>query len=45
MGSLTVDVAEQVLNGETPEFSVVEDREVYMPVTLVTADNVADFAE
>ena len=45
MGSLTVEVAEQVLNGETPEFSAVDDREVYMPVTLVTADNVADFAE
>ena len=45
MGSLTVDLAEQVLNGETPEFSAVDDREVYMPVTLVTADNVADFAE
>ena len=44
MGVLTVQLAEQVLNGETPDFANVEDREVYMPVTLVTADNVADFA-
>ncbi len=45
MGALTVDLAEQVLNDETPDFSNADEREVYMPVTLVTADNVADFAE
>jgi len=45
MGSLTVDLAEQVLAGDTPEFSAADEREVYMPVVLVTSDNVADFAE
>ena len=45
MGVLTVELAEQVLSGETPDFANVEEREVYMPVTLVTAENVADFAQ
>ena len=45
MGVLTVDLAEQILNGQTPEFGNAEEREVYMPVTLVTAENVADFAK
>ena len=45
MGVLTVELAEQILNGQTPEFGNAEEREVYMPVTLVTAENVADFAK
>jgi ribose transport system substrate-binding protein len=45
MGVLTVELAEQILNGQTPEFDNPDEREVYMPVTLVTAENVADFAE
>lgn len=45
MGVLTVELAELILGGGTPEFGNVEEREVYMPVTLVTIDNVADFAE
>ena len=44
MGVLTV-VADQYLAGQTPEFGNAEEREVYMPVTLVTAENVADFAK
>ena len=43
MGKLTVDLAKTLLDGGTITFGNDENREVYNPVTLVTADNVADF--
>jgi ribose transport system substrate-binding protein len=45
MGALTVQLADEVLQGQTPKFDNVENREVYMPVKLVTIDNVADFVK
>ena len=45
MGALTVALAKQVLAGETPKFDNTTDREVYMPVKLVTIDNVAEFVK
>lgn len=44
MGKLTVELAKTITDGDTPEFGNAADREVYQPVTLVTTDNVADFA-
>lgn len=43
MGALTVDLAEQLANGETPDFDNEAEREVYQEVTLVTSENLADF--
>ena len=43
MGKLTVELAKTLLDGGTITFGNDENREVYNPVTLVTADNVADF--
>ncbi len=45
MGALTVDLARQILAGETPTFGNAELREVYEPIKLVTLDNVADYAK
>ena len=45
MGVLTVELAQQVLAGQTPVFGDVDLREVYKPVTLVTAANVADYVK
>ena len=45
MGALTVDLANQILAGKTPKFDNEAEREVYMPVKLVTIDNVADFVK
>lgn len=44
MGEKTVEITKTLLAGETPEFDNPEDREVFQPVTLVTADNVNEFA-
>ena len=44
MGALTVDLAAQVLDGKKLTFDNPADREVYQKVTLVTKDNVADYA-
>ncbi len=43
MGKLTVELAKTLLDGGTITFGNDENREVYNPVALVTADNVADF--
>ncbi len=43
MGALTVDLAEQLANGETPDFDNEAEREVHQEVTLVTSENLADF--
>lgn len=45
MGALTVALAQQVLAGETPTYDNTTDREVYMPVKLVTIDNVAEYVK
>ncbi len=45
MGALTVSLAETILAGGTPDFGDVELREVYMPVKLVTIDNVTDYVK
>jgi ribose transport system substrate-binding protein len=45
MGALTVDLANQILGGQTPTFDNEAEREVYMEVELVTIDNVEDFAK
>jgi ribose transport system substrate-binding protein len=45
MGELTVNLAEMVLAGEALSFDTPDEREVYMDVTLVTPENVADFAK
>lgn len=43
MGMLTVDLATQALDGEDIDFDNPEDREVFQPITLITAENVADY--
>lgn len=43
MGELTVELAKTIVEGGTPDFDNPADREVFQPVTLVTAENVADF--
>lgn len=45
MGALTVDLANQILAGNTPKFDNAAEREVYMPVKLVTIENVADYVK
>jgi ribose transport system substrate-binding protein len=45
MGALTVALAQQILAGQTPKFDNTTDREVYMPVKLVTIDNVAEYVK
>ena len=44
MGALTVDLAADAVDGSDLPFDNADDREVYQDVTLVTPDNVADFA-
>jgi ribose transport system substrate-binding protein len=44
MGALTVDLASDAIDGTDLPFDNAEDREVYQGVTLVTPENVADFA-
>lgn len=43
MGALTVDLAADAVDGNDIEFDNADEREVYQDVTLVTADNIADF--
>lgn len=43
MGALTVDLAGQAIDGEEIDFDNPEDREVFQPITLISAENVADF--
>lgn len=43
MGKLTVDLAEQITGGKTVSFSNAQTKEVFNPITLVSADNVATF--
>ncbi|MBD8079866.1 substrate-binding domain-containing protein [Cellulosimicrobium arenosum] len=45
MGELTVDLADQAVSGEEIDYDNAEEREVYQPVTLVDADNVADYLQ
>ena len=45
MGALTVALANKILAGETVQFDNTTEREVYMPVVLVTKDNVAEYAK
>ena len=45
MGALTVELAQQILAGETPAFGDAELREVYEPIKLVTLENVADYVK
>lgn len=44
MGALTVDLAADAIDGTDLPFDNAAEREVYQGVTLVTPDNVADFA-
>ena len=44
MGALTVDLAAQAVDGDELPFDNADEREVYQGVTLVTPDNVADYA-
>lgn len=44
MGALTVDLAADAIDGTDLPFDNAEEREVYQGVTLVTPENVADFA-
>jgi len=44
MGALTVDLAADALDGTPIPFSNADEREVYQGVTLVTPDNVSDYA-
>lgn len=44
MGALTVDLAAQAIDGEELPFDNADEREVYQDVTLVTPENVADYA-
>jgi ribose transport system substrate-binding protein len=37
MGKMTVDLATKLLNGEKPNYSNAANREVYVPVNLITA--------
>lgn len=43
MGALTVDLAEQLANGEAPDYDNEAEREVHQGVTLVTSQNLAEF--
>jgi ribose transport system substrate-binding protein len=45
MGALTVALAKKILAGEPVQFDNTMEREVYMPVKLVTVDNVAEYAK
>ena len=45
MGALTVALANKILGGGTVEFDNAAQREVYMPVVLVTKDNVANYVK
>jgi ABC-type sugar transport system substrate-binding protein len=37
MGKMTVDLATKLMNGEKPQYSNADKREVYVPVNLITA--------
>jgi len=37
MGKMTVDLATKLMNGEKPQYSKADKREVYVPVNLITA--------
>lgn len=45
MGHLSVELAVKVISGEEIQFDNPEDREVFAPVELVTAENVDTFQE
>jgi ribose transport system substrate-binding protein len=40
MGKMTVDLATKLMNGEKLKFDNAQNREIYVPVNLITADNV-----
>jgi ribose transport system substrate-binding protein len=40
MGKMTVDLATKLLNGEKLKYDNDKDREIYVPVNLITAENV-----
>ena len=40
MGKMTVDLATKLMNGEKLTFDNDQNREIYVPVNLITADNV-----
>src|SRR5450759_1994676 len=40
MGKMTVDLATKLMNGEKLKFDNDQNREIYVPVNLITADNV-----
>jgi ribose transport system substrate-binding protein len=40
MGKMTVDLATQLLMGESLSYDNDAEREIYVPVNLITADNV-----
>jgi ABC-type branched-subunit amino acid transport system ATPase component len=41
MGNMTVDLATKLMNGEKLKFDNDQNREIYVLVNLITADNVA----
>ena len=41
MGKMTVDLAAKLINGEKPQYSNAANREVYVPVKLITAADVS----
>ncbi|MCL7454932.1 MAG: substrate-binding domain-containing protein, partial [Anaerolineae bacterium] len=42
MGKMTVDLATQLMNGEALTYDNEGEREIYVPVNLITPDNVGD---
>jgi len=40
MGQMTVDLATQLVNGESLDYDNADDREIFVPVNMITADNV-----
>jgi ribose transport system substrate-binding protein len=45
MGEISVNLAQQALDGEAITFDNPDEREVFSPVTLITPDNVGDFVK
>ncbi|MCP4935492.1 MAG: hypothetical protein GY927_15130, partial [bacterium] len=40
MGQMTVDLATQLVNGESLDYDNADAREIFVPVNMITADNV-----
>jgi hypothetical protein len=40
MGQMTVDLATQLVAGESLDYDNADEREIFVPVNMITADNV-----